>query len=140
MPLKLPGWSNSRSSLGGEVVGEAVVQARHGPRDRGVGELPGADGAVVVVVDPRERFVDDARVAVGHEHPLHEPGQVFGVPAPPDARGQEREQQQHERGEQAASAARIERPRRGVTVPSAYEASHPTAERRRLPPTRARVE
>ncbi len=100
--------------LGGEVVREGVVEAGHGARDRGVGELRFADGAVVLAVDPRQRFVDHARAAVGDERALHEPGQVFGVPAPPDARGHQREQQHHDRGERGGER-RGQGVRRGVT-------------------------
>ena len=108
--------------LGGEVVREGVVEAGDGARDRGVGELRFADRAVVLAVDPRQRFVHHARAAVGDEHALHEPGQVFGVPAPPDARRHQRQQQHDDRGErghgrQGSSA--------GGHRPPAYEVASP---------------
>jgi hypothetical protein len=86
--------------LGREVVGEAVVEASDGARDRRVGERSLGDRAIVVAGNPADRFVDDPGRMVGYERAARERRQVFGVSAQPDAENQDDRQRHREYGDE----------------------------------------
>ena len=82
---------------GAEVVREAVVEALDETGERSVVELARGDRSVVVVRNALDRFVDDARLRARNERAAQETGQVFGVPAQPQAHDEQHGQQQRER-------------------------------------------
>ncbi len=91
----------------GQVVREAVVEARDHARDRRVRELARGHRAVVVARDPFDRFVDDARLVVGDERVAQEPGQMLRDGRPATARP--RAARAAARREAGASGCRRER-------------------------------
>ena len=88
----------------GQVVREAVVQARDDARDRGVAELARGDRAVVVVDDALDRFVDHGPLRRLDERAPQERRQVFGVSAEVQPGRQQDRQQRGEDGRQRRSA------------------------------------